>query len=239
MTKLEILKYILHTPENTNTAILEQMLNQYKSTPVVTNSTVITEIASNPNVHSFELTEPIEAASETQFNHKIYVDGADNPVTTSTTGKVWTFLAGADCENIVLESTAANETWASSYGAHFYTGQSTVSNGKFHGHNAGILVNGGTLTLKGAVDVSNNYFGGIEVSKGAAAGLEPSVLDVSDCTLINDSEEYGKPTIWVDGVDETVGRVIGGNLTEVLFTKEDGTQQLHYYLHPINAKPAK
>lgn len=239
MTKLEILKYILHTPENTNTAILEQMLNQYKSTPVVTDATVITEIASDPNIHSFELTEPIESTSETQFNHKIYVDGASNPVTTSATGKIWTFLAGADCEDIVLDSTAANETWSSSYGIHFYTGKSTITNGGFSGHNAGILVNGGTLTLKGTIDVSNNYFGGIEVSKGASAGLEPSVLDITDCALINTSEEYGKPTVWIDGTDETVGRVIGGNLTEVLFTKEDGTQQLHYYLHPVNAKPAK
>lgn len=239
MTKLEILKYILHTPENTNTAILEQMLDQYKSTPVITDAATITEIASNPSIHSFELTEPIESTSETQFNHKVFVDGAANPVTTSSTGKIWTFLSGADCENIVLESTAANETWSSSYGVQFYTGKSTITNGTFSGHNAGILVNGGTLTLKGTIDVSNNYFGGIEVSKGAAGGLEPSVLDVSDCTLINKSEKYGKPTIWIDGIDAETGRVIGGNLTEVLFTKEDGTQQLHYYLHSANAKPAK
>ena len=64
-------------------------------------------------------------------------------------------------------------------------------------------------------------------------------LNIGKIYQINDSEEYGKPTIWIDGINETVGRVIGGNLTEVLFTKEDGTQQLHYYLHPVNAKPAK
>ena len=140
---------------------------------------------------------------------------------------------------VIISSICCSIFKISSYGIHFYTGKSTISSGKFHGHNAGILVNGGALTLKGTIDVSSNYFGGIEVSKGAAAGLEPSVLDISECVLVNDSEEYGKPTVWIDGIDETVGRVIGGNLTEVLFTKEDGTQQLHYYLHPINARPAK
>jgi len=69
---------------------------------------------------------------------------------------------------------------------------------KYTPENAAIIVNSLEVTLKGKIDVSGNTFGGIEVSKGSALNLNPGVLNINGATIINNTEEYGKPTIWVD-----------------------------------------
>lgn len=235
MTKSEILKYIMNTPENTNPMILIQMLESFKDTPVITDESSFTNAVTDTSVGSIEFSAPLNMSSETQITHKITIDGNNQPITTSAQGKVLTFMAGANCNNIIIESTADNTDWHSSYGIQFYTDENTLSNSKFSGCNAAILVNGGKLTLNGTIDVSNNTFGGIEVSKGSAEGLDISILDVTNANIINTSEEYGKPTIWIDGITDEAGKVIGvSNMTKIIFTKEDGTQQIHYYLNSKN-----
>lgn len=236
MTKSEILKYIMNTPENTNPMILLQMLELFKDTPIINDESSFTTAVTNPSVKSIEFNSPLEVTKETQITHKISIDGNNQPVSTTTQGKVFTFIAGANCSNIIINSTADNTDWHSSYGIQFYTNENTLSNSKFSGCNAAILVNGGKLTCSGIIDVSNNTFGGIEVSKGSAEGLEPSILDITNATIINTSEEYGKPTIWIDGINASDGQVIGaGNMTKIVFTKEDGTQQIHYYINKQNS----
>ena len=236
MLKSDILNYVRLTPTNTNLAILEQMIDIYKLVPTVSNENDLDELISDTTKTSIEINGPIEISKETQINYKVNIDGNNQPISTSTKGKVFTFLNGARCDNLVIESSADNTGWNSSYGIHFYTANNSLNNATIKGFNAAILINGGELKLNGIIDISGNTFGGIEVSKGAASGLQSSLLDINNAKVINNSEEYGKPTIWIDGITDDIGKVIGANnMTQIIFTKEDGTQQIHYYLKPENA----
>ena len=236
MLKSDILNYVRLTPANTNLAILEQMIEAYKSVPTVSNENDFDELISDTTKTSIEISGPIDMSKETQINHKVSIDGNNQPISTSTEGKVFTFLNGAQYDNLVIESSADNSKWNSSYGIHFYTANNSLNNATIKGFNAAILINGGELKLNGTIDISGNSFGGIEVSKGTASGLQSSLLDISNAKIINNSEEYGKPTIWTDGITDDIGKVIGANnMTQIIFTKEDGTQQIHYYLKPENA----
>ena len=239
MTKSEILKYIMNTPENTNPMILIQMLESFKDTPVITDESSFTNAVTDTSVGSIEFSAPLNMSSETQITRKITIDGNNQPITTATQGKVLTFTAGANCNDMIIESTADNTEWHSSYGIQFYTGNNTLNNSKISGCNAGILINGGKLTCTGTIDVSNNTFGGIEVSKGRAEGLEPSTLDITNATIINTSEEYGKPTIWIDGNTEEDGIVKGAEAMIAVEVPHGDTIQKQFYLEAKNAMPFK
>ncbi|WP_145028131.1 immunoglobulin-like domain-containing protein [Paenibacillus sp. Y412MC10] len=121
--------------------------------------------------------------------------------------------------------------WQGNYVLHVYnTSGVTISDLNLTGGDAGLLVNGSDVTLEGDVNVGGNEFGGIEVSKGAASGLNNSVLNVAG-TLTNETESYGKPTIWViDGQ----GEVDNGPATSTT-TIEPG--QTQYYLEAIHGSP--
>ena len=96
------------------------------------------------------------------------------------------------------------------------------------GANGGLLVNGASATVKN-LDVSGNTFGGIEVSKGAKAS-EGSTLTVSG-TITNTTEEYGKPTIWIDGKDD--GNIV--NADALFSTDTVKANQIQYYIEEANA----
>ena len=63
--------------------------------------------------------------------------------------------------------------------------------------NAGIQVNGGSVTMSGTIDVSKNEFGGIEVCREAQ-------LDLTQATLVNESETKELPTLWSDSGKGTI-----------------------------------
>lgn len=236
MTKKDILEYIKYTPENMNPAILFQMLDDFKNTPEVSSSEELEQIFNDNTKDSVSLTSAVEMNKESKITHKITVDGDGNTMSTTAQGKVLTLMGGGTVRNITIESTADNTDWHSSYGIQFYNSKGTVENAKITGGNAAIIVNSSEVTLKGKIDVSGNTFGGIEVSKGSALNLNPGVLNINGATIINTTEEYGKPTIWVDGIDENEGVVYGAeNMTKIIFTKEDGSQQIQYYLNPQNS----
>lgn len=236
MTKKDILEYIKYTPENTNPTILFQMLDDFKNTPEVSSSEELEQIFNDNTKNSVSLTGAVEMNKESKITHKITVDGDGNTMSTAAQGKVLTLMGGGTVRNITIESTADNTDWHSSYGIQFYNSKGTVENAKITGGNAAIIVNSSEVTLKGKIDVSGNTFGGIEVSKGSALNLNPGVLNINGATIINDTEEYGKPTIWIDGIDENEGVVYGAeNMTKIIFTKEDGSQQIQYYLNPQNS----
>ena len=240
MTKLEILRYIMNSLENTNPAIVLEMIDAYKNTPVVTDESTLTEVFADTSISSVELTTPITVTKEAQLHRNFSIDGGNQKISTAATGKVFTFLKNGEFHDIVIESSADNKEWHSSWGMQFFTGNNTVTNLKVTGCNGALLVNGAKVTLKGTIDVSGNTFGGIEVSKGV--GVEnKGILDITEATLINTTEEYGKPTIWVGKDLDESGEVIGAQgMTKILFTKEDGTQQYHFYLNPENAvKPTE
>lgn len=236
MTKKDILEYIKYTPENTNPTILFQMLDDFKNTPEVSSSEELEQIFNDNTKNSVSLTGAVEMSKESQITHKITIDGDGNTMSTAAQGKVLTLMGGGTVRNITIESTADNTDWHSSYGIQFYNSKGTVENVKITGGNAAIIVNSSEVILKGKIDVSGNTFGGIEVSKGSALNLNPGVLNINGATIINDTEEYGKPTIWIDGITEDEGIVNGAeNMTKIIFTKDDGSQQIQYYLNPQNS----
>lgn len=159
-------------------------------------------------------------------------NGNGKTITFNTTGQnLVSTTDGTVIENVVVDNTVATEDWSSTYCMQVYNGTYTIRNCTLKGGNAGLLVNGANATLEGTIDISGNKFGGIEVSKGSASGLENSTLNVNGATLVNTTEAYGKPTIWTDGEGQTVTGV------EAMFTNSEvKPNQVQYYLVEANSK---
>ncbi|MBU3146283.1 ice-binding family protein [Clostridium sp. CF012] len=103
---------------------------------------------------------------------------------------------------------------------------------KLIGGDAALLVNGSDVTLTGRIDVSGNEYGGIEVSKGTVADLQNSTLTVTETgTLVNVTEAYSLPTIWLARGQGTV-KGVNAPVTTSLTIK---TYQTQYYLVDTNA----
>lgn len=196
-----------------------------------TDSAAIDEAVSDPDVNELVISAPVSQSKEVQFDKPMTIDGGGNTVTQENTGKTFTMTQNSTVKDITIESTADNTEWHSSYGVQFYTGEHTVEDVKMTGGNAAMIINGATVNLAGTIDVSGNTFGGIEVTKGTLETLTPGVLNINGATIINTTEEYGKPTIWIDGE----GAVNGADaFTEVQVPHGD-TMQTHYYLDAENA----
>lgn len=190
--------------------------------------------AEDANVAKIELTGPIVSDGEIQFSRYIEIDGKNNIINTSEKGKVITLLAGGYLKDIKFESNADNSEWSGTYAIHAYTEDAVLENISAKGFNAAFNINGSTCDLKGTIDVSGNTFGGIEVSKGSNPGLHASVLNINDAVLVNTTEVYGQPTIWVDGTDPEVGVVNGAENLTLAVIKE----QNQYYLDASHAVEA-
>ena len=93
-----------------------------------------------------------------------------------------------------------------------------------------MLLNGSDVTLTGRIDVSGNEYGGIEVSRGTAVELQNSTLTVTG-TLVNGTEAYSLPTIWLL---RGQGTVTGVNVP-VTTSSTVKTDQTQYYLEDTNA----
>lgn len=123
--------------------------------------------------------------------------------------------------------------WQGNYVLQVYgTTGVTINNLKMTGADGGLLVNSSAVTLTGTIDVSGNEFGGIEVSKGTATGLSNSSLTVIG-TLINSSEAFAKPTIWLV---KGQGTVTGGNVpaSAIEMRKMNNEEQIQYYMVAAN-----
>ena len=162
-----------------------------------------------------------------------HFDGNGKTITFGTTGQNLVALKDATIENVTVENTVATEDWSSTYGIQCYNGDYTIKNVKAKGGNAGILVNSSNVTLEGTIDVSGNEFGGIEVSKSSNTQLQPSTLNINGATIVNTTEEFRKPTIWIDGAED--GNVVNG--AESMFaTTELVENQIQYYLEEKYSK---
>lgn len=200
----------------------------------------------DPDIKEMTLNAPIATTSEIQINKPMTIDGAGNTVTKSEPGKAFTMTADSTIEDITVENTADNTEWNSSYGVQFYTGEHTVKDSKFTGGNAGIIANSATVNLEGTIDVSGNTFGGIEVcrsqteakAKAASnAALPAGVLNINGATIVNTTEEYGKPTIWIDGNTDEDGIVNGAEGFTMVEVPHGDYYQKHFYLNEVNSKP--
>ena len=200
----------------------------------------------DPDIKEMTLNAPLDTTSEIQINKPMTIDGAGNTVTKSEPGKVFTMTADSTIEDITVENTADNTEWNSSYGVQFYTGEHTVKDSKFTGGNAGIIANSATVNLEGTIDVSGNTFGGIEVcrsqteakAKAASNAILPAgVLNINGATIINTTEAYGKPTIWIDGNTDEDGIVNGAEGFTMVEVPHGDYYQKHFYLNEVNSKP--
>lgn len=184
----------------------------------------------DPEATNIVLTGNVSAAAKMNVPNSVVIDGGGNTLTFSNVGQNLVLLGdGSELKNIIIENKAMTENWNSTYNVQCYNGTYSISNVKCSGGNAGILVNGSTVTLGENVDVSGNYFGGIEVSKGVNPNLSEAKLIIT-APITNTTEAYGQPTVWIDGEGATVEDSTG--MTATTEVKEG---QVQYYIDAANA----
>lgn len=145
---------------------------------------------------------------------------------------------GVTIENLNIKMTAETG-WQGVYGIQVYGATNVTINGYTgSGGDAALLVNGSTVTLNGTINVSDNEFGGIEVS-GDTLGIGNLSLDVNNATIENTSEAPGKPTIWEDKVSGHVKGIDEYHPIRVLKYDNDGNptqSQVQYYKDKANSQ---
>lgn len=133
-----------------------------------------------------------------------------------------------------------NTKWESTkaYVLQAYKSVVTIQNIKLTGANAGLLVNGSTVTLDGKIDVSGNGFGGIELSQGKDV-TEQVVLNTNNATIENTTETFAVPTLWLDKAGEDVKVEYqgfnGSNSNEKKDVNNQKYSQTRYYIIADNA----
>ncbi len=123
---------------------------------------------------------------------------------------------------------ADKTVWGGHYVLQAYKTNVNINNISLTGGNAGLLVNKSNVTLKGTIDVSNNGFGGIELT-----GENPTI-NLKDAKLLNSTEAYLLPTLWVDPKMENVSVDYKGFEANIEVDKGDHLQT-QYYLHKYNS----
>lgn len=150
------------------------------------------------DVDTIVLSGNIDTTEKINITRPIYLDGKG--YTIKYTG---TFKNGND-----------KTVWDGIYVLHVYKTNATIKDVKLTGGNAGLLVNGSNVTLRGKIDVSGNGFGGIELSQGANVTEKVKVSLVDDAEIINTTESKDAPTLWVPSdSDDAVLEVNGESVT--------------------------
>ena len=181
-------------------------------TESVSNQEKLEAALADVDVAIINITANITTTERLTVDHAVIINGNGNTVTFS-----------------------GNKNWipnASNYVLQAYVTDVTINDLKLTGGYAALYANGSTVNLKN-VDVSGNNVGGIEISKGSGVERAP-ILNITG-TFANDSEAYGKPTVWEDSLN---GYIITGRL----FTQSSAVvdTQIQYYLdalHTDNTAP--
>ena len=146
-------------------------------------------------------------------------------------------------KNVIITLDAKQETqkWDGVYGVQVYDGAATLENVTVSGADGGIMANASTVTLKGTTDVSNNDFGGIEVSIGTVPENQTSKLVFAEgAKLVNTTEAYKLPTVWFDSenvsIEDNSSEIA---LTETTIDKGQGKTQQQFYILAANATEKK
>ena len=170
------------------------------------------EHALQTNLEVINLTKSFETDHVIVVGREVTINGNKNTITYNGETGSW---SGGTGDNYVMQ---------------VYNAEATIKDIGLTGTSAGLLVNASTVTLEGTIDVSGNVFGGIEVSKGTAEGLNNPQLIVSEgATLVNDNESLASPTIWEDGVDNCVTT----DLIKIEDAKEGKDQNFYFNESPI------
>ena len=212
----------------------KDQLHLYLSETDVKDLSELEAALSNSQIKVIHVTSDIASDKTLEITRPVILMGADGQKTISFENKNGFQIVNAGdvtLENIKLEVTGQQVGWNGLYALQAYGASNVVVNNvTATGADGGILVNGAAVTLEGIVDVSGNEFGGIEVSKGAMVESNPSLIGSSE-NLKNDTEEAGKPTIWIDKLSELTSAVV--NVTGVNESEVSEKDQMHYFLGEV------
>ncbi len=109
-------------------------------------------------------------------------------------------INGNDSTIVLDTATSALAGWKGDYVFQAYGVSNVEINSlRVSGGDAGFLINGSQVTLKGNTHVDGHEFGGIEVSRGSAAGLSNSQLTLQGALWSEAApfETQSKPSVWV------------------------------------------
>ena len=178
----------------------------------------------NPDVREIKIVSPMEIGETINVNRSVRFNGGNNQITFTVSGKNFVFSAdGTTIENLIMTNNQEDPaTWASNYGIQIYKAKNvTIKDVKISGCNAAIFVNSSDVVFDKAINVSNNGFGGVEVSKSSSSGLPDPKLTILT-PITNVTEEYKKPTVWTYSTDFFVEDKTGMTVVEI------GGQQQYY-----------
>lgn len=184
----------------------------------------------NPKVETISLAGSFSTATAVTVARAVDIDGQNHAITFTNTGQNFVVSGnGAIVHNLHIVNVADTEKWSSTYGIQFYNGTYDIHDIRVTGANAGILINSSIATIGNNVNVSDNVFGGIEVSQSSTPGM-PAAQATINSVITNKTEAYGKPTVWTDGDNATV--IDNTGMTANSEVKAD---QVQYYLNEKNS----
>lgn len=149
---------------------------EVKDTKEVSNEAELLAALKNDKIKEIKLKNDIETKAKVNVTRNVAIDGQNHTITLNNGDKT---------------------KWGGNYVLQAYKSNVTIKNIKLKGGNAALLVNGSNVTLEGTIDVSDNGFGGIELTKGSGVTETPS-LTLKNATLVNTTEAYKLPTVWED-----------------------------------------
>lgn len=178
-----------------------------KSVKKVTNEAELRAALADRNVKTINVANDFVVAAKVNITRDVTINGNSHKITMNLADKT---------------------TWGGHYVLQAYKANVTIKNLSLNGGNAGLLVNGANVVLNGTIDVSDNGFGGIELT-----GANPTI-DLSNVTLVNNTEAYLLPTLWTDPKMENVKVDYKGFQACIEVNKGDHLQD-QYYLNVENS----
>ena len=176
----------------------------YARTESVSNEEDLKRAISDTDVDTIVLNSNIDTTEKITISRPIYIDGKGHTI--KYTG---TFKGGKD-----------NTVWDGKYVLQIYRTNATIKDIKLTGGNAGLLVNGSTVTLRGEIDVSGNGFGGVELAQGENVTEKVKLSLVDDAELVNTTDSDSKPTLWVPSDSDDAKLEIDGKTINIESGKE-------------------
>lgn len=149
----------------------------------VTTQDELKQAINDAEVTTIILGNDIETTEKINVLRPVIIDGNGKKIT-----YVGTFGPTASTDNKV---------WAGIYVLQIYNTTATIKDITLTGGNAGLLINGSDVTLEGAIDVSGNGAGGIELGIGSGLTTVPKLELPAGSTVVNTTETTEQPTFWV------------------------------------------
>ena len=223
-------KYTITATDKAGNTVTSAIFDFDATGALVTNIDELNAALSDNTIETIYLNNDItDLTSRVVVNRAVTINGNNHKLTftdainTATYGERQGIVVNANdvvINDLTVEMNAIdNEAWTGTYAIQVYNGTATLNNVTATKADGGIFANNSTITLTGTIDVSGNEFGGIEVSNGNP------VLNATEATLVNTTEEFGKPTIWTD---KTLNAVV--NVKDMFENKYVKDEQIQYYL---------